>query len=102
MRSAFMGGNVFVPGSFPCRDHVRLDLSVHRAMAETGSDGARRGLRCFLQAVRAARLDLVAQRRALAIADRRVARRGAAAALRQGFDVAIGEAGGTEIAPAGW
>ena len=57
--------------SFLHRDDVRLDLAVDGAGAETPGDRRRCDVGGFVEPRRVARLDLAAQRRALAVRDRR-------------------------------
>jgi len=77
---------------------MRLDLAAHRPAAEARGERLCAGVGRGGQAVAAARLDLGAQRRALAERDRRHARRRGTAAQRERLDLRRrGEAGGGEI-----
>src|SRR5688572_7571010 len=80
-------------------DNMCLDLAVHRAAPEALGDGLGRDVGCFAKPRGVARLDLVSQRRALAICDRRNTRRARAAACRDRIDARLASESSTgEIA----
>src|SRR4029453_6646712 len=71
---------------------MRLDFGSNLAIAMLARDGGGGMVGCRLELVGTPGLDLVAQRRALAIGDRGMTRRGRAALLRFGFDRDVREA----------
>src|SRR5712671_6138253 len=81
-----------------CRYCQRANFSFDGAAAEATGEGLRRGGRRRFQSRRAARLDLGAQRRALAVGDRGLARRGRAALVFDGVDRDVAKTGGLQIA----
>src|SRR5437870_12934764 len=80
------------------RDYQRANASFDRSTSETPRQCLLGFVGCRFQPRRAARLDLAAQRRALAIGDGRLARRGCAADVIDGFDGNVAKAGALQVA----
>src|SRR5258705_9286044 len=83
---------------FPCLEYDRLDFPVDRPIAEPRRQRFGRGFGHLGETLRVARLDLAAQGRTLAEADRGIAWRGGAGLLGQRLGLDRQEACGLELA----